>query len=91
MKILNLYAGIGGNRKLWTDCEVTAVEYNEEIAGIYKEFFPRDTVVIGDAHPTRMFRRGLLPQPLITTGLIYLIEILNTERIRLLEIALTLN
>lgn len=50
MKVLNLYAGIGGNRKLWTDCKVTAVEYNEEIAGIYKEFYPNDTVVVGDAH-----------------------------------------
>ena len=29
MKILNLYAGIGGNRKLWGDeHEVTAVEIN---------------------------------------------------------------
>mgnify|MGYP003472597487 FL=1 len=26
MKVLNLYAGIGGNRKLWDDVEVTAVE-----------------------------------------------------------------
>lgn len=36
MKILNLYAGIGGNRTLWTDCEVTAVEYDEQIATVYK-------------------------------------------------------
>jgi DNA (cytosine-5)-methyltransferase 1 len=50
MKILNLYSGIGGNRKLWTDVEVTAVEYNEEIAGIYQEYFPNDTVIIADAH-----------------------------------------
>lgn len=50
MKILNLYSGIGGNRKLWKDVEVTAVEYNEEIAAIYKEYFPDDTVVVGDAH-----------------------------------------
>ena len=26
MKVLNLYCGIGGNRKLWEDVEVTAVE-----------------------------------------------------------------
>ena len=32
MKILNLYAGIGGNRKLWKDVQVTAVELNSEIA-----------------------------------------------------------
>lgn len=50
MKVLNLYAGIGGNRKLWKEVEVTAVEYNEEIAAIYKENFPDDTIIIGDAH-----------------------------------------
>lgn len=51
MKILNLYAGIGGNRKLWgNDHEITAVEYNEEIAGIYADHYPCDTVVVGDAH-----------------------------------------
>lgn len=26
IKVLNLYAGIGGNRKLWEGVEVTAVE-----------------------------------------------------------------
>jgi len=50
MKVLNLYAGIGGNRKLWTDVEVTAVEYKQEIADIYKDFFPNDTVIVTDAH-----------------------------------------
>lgn len=50
IKVLNLYAGIGGNRKLWKDVEVTAVEYNEEIAGIYSHYYPCDTVVVGDAH-----------------------------------------
>ena len=51
MKILNLYSGIGGNRKLWGDkYEITSVEYNEEIAEVYKSFFPNDTVVVGDAH-----------------------------------------
>ena len=50
MKVLNLYAGIGGNRKLWTDVEVTAVEYKQEIADIYKDFFPNDTVIVADAH-----------------------------------------
>lgn len=49
-KVLNLYAGIGGNRKLWKDCEVTAVEYKPEIAKIYQDFFPNDTVIVGDAH-----------------------------------------
>lgn len=50
MKILNLYAGIGGNRKLWEDGEVTAVEYDERIAAIYQDNYPNDTVVVGDAH-----------------------------------------
>lgn len=51
MKILNLYAGIGGNRKLWgDDHEITAVEYNPKIAKIYQQFFPNDKVVVGDAH-----------------------------------------
>lgn len=51
MKILNLYAGIGGNRKLWGDeHEITAVELDENIAKIYKELYPNDTVIIGDAH-----------------------------------------
>ena len=51
MKILNLYAGIGGNRKLWgNEHEVTAVEIDPEIAKIYKDFFPNDKVVVADAH-----------------------------------------
>lgn len=60
LRILNLYAGIGGNRKLWPDTivkdgetyqvEVTAVELNEKIAAIYHDLYPKDTVVIGDAH-----------------------------------------
>lgn len=51
MKILNLYAGIGGNRKLWgNDHEITAVEYKPEIAKIYQDFFPNDKVIVTDAH-----------------------------------------
>lgn len=51
MKILNLYAGIGGNRKLWGDThEVTAVEYDADIAAVYADLFPEDTMVVGDAH-----------------------------------------
>ena len=50
MKILNLYAGIGGNRKLWNDCSVTAVELDHKIADVYSSFFPEDAVVVGDAH-----------------------------------------
>ncbi|HEU4495700.1 MAG TPA: DNA cytosine methyltransferase [Flavobacterium sp.] len=50
IKVLNLYAGIGGNRKLWQNVKVTAVENNEQIAQIYKDNFPEDEIVIGDAH-----------------------------------------
>lgn len=50
IKVLNLYAGIGGNRKLWQDVEVTAVEINPKIAAIYKDFFPNDKVIVADAH-----------------------------------------
>ena len=50
MKVLNLYSGIGGNRKLWDDVEVTAVEWVPEIAAIYQDFFPDDTMIIADAH-----------------------------------------
>lgn len=50
LKVLNLYAGIGGNRKLWEDVDVTAVELDPEIAKIYQSYFPDDTVIVGDAH-----------------------------------------
>lgn len=51
MKILNLYAGIGGNRTLWGDKhDITAVEIDPDIAAIYKDWYPNDTVIVGDAH-----------------------------------------
>jgi DNA (cytosine-5)-methyltransferase 1 len=54
MKILNLYCGIGGNRKLWTpkgdEHQITAVELEPDIAKIYQDFFPKDKVVVADAH-----------------------------------------
>jgi len=51
MKVLNLYSGLGGNRKKWPDyVEVTAVEYREDIAQFYQDQYPQDTVVVGDAH-----------------------------------------
>ena len=51
MKILNLYSGIGGNRHLWgSEHEITAVEINPEIAGIYRSKFPNDKVIVTDAH-----------------------------------------
>jgi DNA (cytosine-5)-methyltransferase 1 len=54
MKILNLYACLGGNRYKWNevkdDIEVTAVEKDLELAKLYKQRFPNDKVVLGDAH-----------------------------------------
>jgi DNA (cytosine-5)-methyltransferase 1 len=52
IKVLNLYCGIGGNRKLWPgdEIEVTAIEINPKIAGIYQYNFPKDNVIITDAH-----------------------------------------
>ena len=54
MKILNLYACLGGNRYKWNevkkDIEVTAVELDEELARLYQERFPNDKVIIADAH-----------------------------------------
>jgi DNA (cytosine-5)-methyltransferase 1 len=53
MKILNLYACLGGNRYKWDEVaniEVIAVELDPEAARLYKERFPNDTVIIADAH-----------------------------------------
>lgn len=50
MKVLNLYAGIGGNRQKWEGVEVTAVEKTEAIAEVYQSLYPMDKVVVGDAH-----------------------------------------
>ena len=50
MKILNLYSGIGGNRKLWgDDHDITAVGYDPNISEAYRTRFPNDTVIVGDA------------------------------------------
>ena len=51
MRILNLYACLGGNRYKWGDeHEITAVELDPELARLYKERFTNDTVIIADAH-----------------------------------------
>lgn len=53
MKILNLYACLGGNRYKWdevAEIEVTAVELDPEAARLYKERFPNDNVIVADAH-----------------------------------------
>jgi len=51
MKILNLYACLGGNRYKWGDeHEITAVELDPEAARLYQERFPNDKVIVSDAH-----------------------------------------
>ena len=51
MKILNLFAGIGGNRSLWGDeHEIWAIEHNELIGEIYAKSFPNDLTIIADAY-----------------------------------------
>ena len=72
MKILNLYPGIGGNRKLWgEEHEITAVEYDKDIATIYKDFFPDDKVVVADAreylleHYKVLILYGVAPHALV--------------------------
>ena len=53
-KILNLYACLGGNRYKWDEVadniEVTAVEWDSELARMYQDRFPNDTVIVADAH-----------------------------------------
>lgn len=47
MKILNLYAGIGGNRKLWGDeHDIVAVELVPEVARIYQDLYPKDGLYV---------------------------------------------
>lgn len=58
MKILNLYACLGGNRLKWDEVakaagikiQVTAVELDPELARMYQERFPNDIVIVADAH-----------------------------------------
>ena len=54
MKVLNLYACLGGNRYMWNevknDIEVTAIELDPEAARLYQERFPNDIVIVADAH-----------------------------------------
>lgn len=52
IKVLNSYAGLGGNRLNWKGCKVTAVEYSTDIANTYLEqnACKKDKVVIADAH-----------------------------------------
>lgn len=58
LKILNLYACLGGNRAKWdevsekynVEIEITAVELDNELAILYHERFKNDIVIVADAH-----------------------------------------
>jgi len=50
MKVLNLFSGIGGNRKLWKNVEVTAIELDPITAEQYQKNFPEDKVIVADAY-----------------------------------------
>lgn len=51
MKILNLYSGLGGNRRAFSDNDkVTAIEWDKDIARVYKNKYPQDEVIVTDAH-----------------------------------------
>ena len=52
MKILNAFAGHGGNRELWTDSQdqITAIEKNKLIADGYQERYPDDEVIVECAY-----------------------------------------
>jgi DNA (cytosine-5)-methyltransferase 1 len=53
IKVLNLYACLGGNRYKWdevADVEVTAIELDEKLAELYQKRFPNDIVIVDDAH-----------------------------------------
>lgn len=50
LRVLNLYAGVGGNRKNWQDCQITAVELEPKIAAVYQRLHPQDVVIVADAH-----------------------------------------
>ena len=58
LKVMNLYCCLGGNRYKWDEVakeaniklEVTAVELDPELARMYQERFPNDTVIVADAH-----------------------------------------
>lgn len=58
LNVLNAYSSLGGNRYKWDEAaeeanvkiNVTAVELDVELAELYQERFPNDTVIVTDAH-----------------------------------------
>lgn len=59
MRVLNAYAGIGGNRHLWpSSWRVTAVEFDPLVAAEYQRRYPDDVVLVEDAHAHVLERSG---------------------------------
>jgi DNA (cytosine-5)-methyltransferase 1 len=81
-KILNLYACLGGNRYKWDEVadnlEITAVELDPEAARLYKERFPKDTVIIADAHE---YLLEPLTKNLILYGVHHLVQVIHEQGI----------
>jgi DNA (cytosine-5)-methyltransferase 1 len=52
MKILNLYAGLGGNSNLWDDTkhQIVNIELDERIASVLQDRKPNQIVLVRDAH-----------------------------------------
>jgi len=48
MKLLNLFAGIGGNRRTWSNYQITSVELDANICNLYQELYPQDTIINED-------------------------------------------
>ena len=50
-EVLNLYGGLGGNRKKWFgNYNITMIEKQHDIAETYRELYPEDEVFEQDAH-----------------------------------------
>ena len=62
MRVLNLYCGVGGNRKHWSGVAVTAVEQDPRIAAVYQRLNPDDEVIVGDAHAPGEASDGFAPR-----------------------------
>lgn len=50
IKVLNLFCGLGGNRKLWSNCRVTAIDNDNDKLKFYKDHFPGDETILCDAY-----------------------------------------
>ena len=90
MKILNLYACLGGNRYKWdevTNIEVTAIELDKELARLYQERFPNDKVIVTDAHQylIKHYNYQLIYAPLISQ-LSHIYDVLIFSRISRLNL-----